>query len=72
MTDFVVKSVTIVYGCTSEALEEDYYIVGSQNPSFACDRIDYHMPQGEGDRHYVDIYKNDRIIRIFNPTKIEF
>lgn len=66
-----VKGVTMVYGCTSEALEEEYYIVDSKSP-YGCDKIEYHQPMGEGDRHYVDVYRGKTVYRLFNPTKIEF
>ena len=59
-----------VYGCTSEALEEDYYVLG--DGVYGCDRIEYHEPKGTGDRHYCDVYKDKKVYRIFEPTKIEF
>lgn len=65
-----VKGVTMVYGCTNEALEEEYYVVG--DGSYGCESIEYHQPMGEGDRHYVDVVIKDTVIRLFNPTKIEF
>lgn len=35
--------------------------------------IQYHKPQGDGDRHYCDIYlENGQIIRQFNINEIEF
>jgi hypothetical protein len=33
-------------------------------------RIVYHTPQGEGDRHYCDVYYNDRRERVFNISRI--
>lgn len=35
--------------------------------------IKYHQPQGEGDRHYVDvIYTDGSCHRVFNPDTVRF
>jgi hypothetical protein len=64
--------VTKVYGCTSEALEEKYWVVGSANTNITCDKIEYNEPRGQGDLHYCDVFVGNKIIRVFEPTEIEF
>ena len=35
--------------------------------------IDYHVPRGEGDAHYVDVvYEDKSFLRIFRPDSITF
>lgn len=52
-----------------EALADKVYAVEDED----IISIIYHTPQGEGDRHYVDvIYKTGERIRIFNIQKIVF
>ncbi len=44
------------------------YVVGLGNVT----RIRYHEPQGEGDKHYCDVYINDEIIREFKLDHVVF
>lgn len=36
------------------------------------DKILYHEPKGEGDKHFVDVFSDNRRIRMFNMVSIEF
>jgi hypothetical protein len=37
------------------------------------DKIEYHSPMGEGDKHYCDvIYSNGKIKRVFNLNAVVF
>lgn len=41
--------------------------------AYKADKIVYHEPRGEGDRHYADIYKPDgTVIRTFNLSSVTF
>lgn len=73
MDDKKVISITVDWGTRCEGDEgffEDGYNtiqVGSNNVG----RIDYHTPQGEGDKHYCDVMYNDGLVeRYFNMILI--
>ena len=65
----VVAVITKWYATQENGEEYIQYRVGSGEVG----RIDYHIPQGEGDWHYCDIHFNDgHMLREFCPTTIEF
>jgi len=65
----VLSVITKWYASNENGEEYCQYRVGSNHVV----RIDYHIPKGEGDQHYVDVYRDDgRILREFHPTTIEF
>lgn len=64
-----VKRAWWCFGTTDSTMEEREYIIGEHD----VDKIYYHEPLGDGDRHYVDvIFHNGDQIRAFNPTEIGF
>lgn len=36
------------------------------------DKIEYHEPKGEGDKHYCDVYREDVVNRVFEPKEVIF
>lgn len=43
-------------------LDEDTYLSVIHDN---IDKIVYHQPRGEGDKHYVDVYFKDKVVRYF-------
>lgn len=36
------------------------------------EKIKYHEPRGEGDKHYCDVYKENVVNRVFEPKEVIF
>jgi len=66
-------------------ITHNFFWTGSPNQGFGEDysycevgqhgvvKIEYHAAQGDGDRHYCDIIKDDNsVIRVFNLDSITF
>ena len=52
-------------GCT--------YSTGQDKPRKECIRIEEHIPQGEGDRWFYDVFfDNGTMIREFNPNEVYY
>ena len=34
------------------------------------DKIEYHEPKGEGDKHYCDVYRENVVNRVFEPKEV--
>lgn len=64
----MIKKICFNWFFTQEDGEEyDKYVVGLN-----CIKIEEHLPVGEGDRLYYDIYLEDgTMLRTFNPNLVE-
>ncbi|MBQ6578980.1 MAG: hypothetical protein IJL91_14740 [Bacteroidales bacterium] len=58
MSDRTIKGVMLPSGGT--------IVAGSEDAS----KIIYHEPRGEGDRHYVDVYEDGSVRRIFDIKEL--
>ena len=44
----------------------------SKSVGRTCDKIEYHEPRGDGDRHYCDITIGVETTRVFNLSEVCF
>ena len=65
-----IKKIHYNWFYTSGADEGEGYEIAEVG-KHGCTLIEGHIPQGEGDKHYFDIWSEDQtMLRIFNPNMV--